>query len=103
MAENENAQGGEVEALREEVKNLASQVSTAVTRIHELEEEKRKRESAEQAEHETGERTERKLAKLSEREMSLEEEMHALRDEIKNMATAVSTAVERIRDLEQRK
>lgn len=100
MAENENAQGGEVEALRDEVKNLASQVGTAVTRIQELESEKRKRESAEQAEHETGEKTERKLAKLTEREMSLEEEVHALRDEIKNLATLLNKAVGRIQEVE---
>jgi predicted RNase H-like nuclease (RuvC/YqgF family) len=75
----------EVEALRQEVKNLASQVNTAVERIHELESEKHE---------EPGK-------KPSDRELTLQEEVHALRQEIGNLASALTTAVGRIRELEE--
>jgi predicted RNase H-like nuclease (RuvC/YqgF family) len=83
---NKNASQGEVEALRQEVKNLASQVNTAVGRIHELESEKQR--TVED--------------KPSGRELTLQEEVQALRQEIGNLASALTTAVGRIRELEEK-
>ena len=87
MSKKKGMSPGEVEALRQEVKNLASQVNTAVERIHELESEK-----SEDVEE-----------KPSNRELTLQEEVHALRQEIGNLASALTTAVERIRELEEGK
>ena len=87
MAKKKNKSHDEVEALRQEVKNLASQVNTAVERIHELESEKQ--EDVEE--------------KPSIRELTLQEEVQALRQEIGNLASALTTAVERIRELEEGK
>jgi predicted RNase H-like nuclease (RuvC/YqgF family) len=86
VAENKNVSHKEVKALREEVKNLASQVNTAVTRIQELESEK----------DGPGE------VKPSGQELPMQEEVQALREEVKNLAAALNTAVERVRELEQK-
>jgi predicted RNase H-like nuclease (RuvC/YqgF family) len=75
---------GEVDALRQEVKNLASQLDTAVGRIKELETTKKEPEEV----------------KPPGRELTLMEEVEALRAEVRNLATALEKAVGRVRELE---
>ncbi len=75
----------EVEALRQEIKNLAGQTDKAVARIQELEKERSKPE----------------IPKPPKRVLSFQEEVQALRTEVKNLAQALNTAVDRIRQLEE--
>lgn len=83
MAKARPASYNEVEALREEVRNLAGQVNSAVKRIVELEAEK-----------------------AGARECGLpgqgiQDEVRVLRQEVTNVAAALDKAVRRIRDLEK--
>jgi predicted nucleic acid-binding Zn-ribbon protein len=86
VAKKNNTTRREVSALRDEVKNLASQLNTAVLRIQELEGEKKKSPPN----------------KPAERELTLQEEVQALREEVMNLAAALNTAVERVCDLEDK-
>ena len=84
MAENNDMAQREVSALREEVKNLASQLDTAVRRIQELE-----------SQNKPG-----KPSKPAGSDLTFHEEVQALREEVRNLANALNTAVERVRELE---
>ena len=87
MTEEDKNTRGEVDALRQEVINLASALNTAIERIKELEIDKK---------------AEPEKPKEPERELSFHEEVQALRDEVKNMATALDKAVNRVRELEEK-
>jgi len=84
MAENNEMAQREVSALREEVKNLASQLDTAVKRIQELE-----------SQNKPG-----KPPKPADGDLTFQEEVQALREEVKNLASALNTAVGRVGELE---
>jgi len=86
MAKAKKTTRGEVQALRDEVKNLASALNTAVDRIKELENSKKK---APEPVKEPG------------RMLTLQEEVQALRQEVINLATALDKAVNRVRELEE--
>ncbi len=85
MAKKSSSARREVTALRQEVKNLATQLSTAVGRIEELEVEKKQVEQH----------------KPPKRELTMQEEVQALRREIGNLALALDKAVGRIREMEE--
>ena len=87
MTNKEKKTRGEVDALRQEVKNLASALNTAVDRIQELE---------------TGKDEKPKSAKQPQQALTLQEEVEALRGEVKNLATALDKAVTRVRELEDK-
>ena len=85
MAKKKKTSHVEVDALREEVKNLAGQVNTAVGRILELEREKQKAQPQQPPESED----------------RLPDLVQALRQEVRNMANALQKAVDRVRELEE--